>query len=439
MRRLMEAQRALLSPQTYATSDAWIGSVFDVLRPLLDTDHLYYLQPAGPIQMVDHTSRSGPPGGRHVAPPAERENRTRGPSAGAPFPNGGDAPSGQDTLDGQNPPGSQWRAPNSQTDPGEDGAQLSVHCPSLSETFSRGINRHFVGFDKGFSVFRERYPTLLHRAARSVGVSAIHDAPLFDRKRRERLDLYQEVFRAPRIDRQMAISVPLDRGEALLIAGFPFEAPPDYDGTRHRMLELLLPAFETSIRLRSQVAAAWERLTDMVDALSEALIAFDADGTERYRNAAFRRLADVEPESDQLAEASHQLARDVRPALGPPSTAPDTRRSSGLSTTRMDLDLASGSYSLRAFMDASLLRDRCVLVIIERASALPPAGALQFRFGLTPREAEVASLMAQGYPDKEIAERLSISPHTARRHAERVLRKMPVSSRAGIALACMQA
>jgi DNA-binding CsgD family transcriptional regulator len=177
----------------------------------------------------------------------------------------------------------------------------------------------------------------------------------------------------------------------------------------------------------------------MVDALSEALIAFDADGTERYRNAAFRRLADVEPEIDQLAEAAHQLARDVRPALGPPSTAPDTRRSSGLSTTRMDLDLASGSYSLRAFMDASLLRDRCVLVIIERASALPPSGALELRFGLTPREAEVASLMAQGYPDKEIAERLSISPHTARRHAERVLRKMPVSSRAGIALACMQA
>lgn len=53
--------------------------------------------------------------------------------------------------------------------------------------------------------------------------------------------------------------------------------------------------------------------------------------------------------------------------------------------------------------------------------------------GLTPREVAVARLIASGHSNKEVGEALGISPHTARRHTERVYRKLGVSNRARLA------
>ncbi len=49
---------------------------------------------------------------------------------------------------------------------------------------------------------------------------------------------------------------------------------------------------------------------------------------------------------------------------------------------------------------------------------------------LTPRELEVIALLADGLANKEIAARLSISPHTAKFHVESLLRKLNASNRA---------
>jgi DNA-binding NarL/FixJ family response regulator len=58
------------------------------------------------------------------------------------------------------------------------------------------------------------------------------------------------------------------------------------------------------------------------------------------------------------------------------------------------------------------------------------AGYLQIRFGLTPRETQVAVLLAQGRSNVAIAKTLGISTHTARHHTQRVLGKLKVHSRA---------
>jgi DNA-binding CsgD family transcriptional regulator len=55
-------------------------------------------------------------------------------------------------------------------------------------------------------------------------------------------------------------------------------------------------------------------------------------------------------------------------------------------------------------------------------------------FSLTPIEARAALLLAQGKPNAEVADALSISPHTARRHTERVLYKLGARSRAEVAV-----
>jgi DNA-binding CsgD family transcriptional regulator len=57
------------------------------------------------------------------------------------------------------------------------------------------------------------------------------------------------------------------------------------------------------------------------------------------------------------------------------------------------------------------------------------------RFGLTPRESDVASRLAAGASSREVAESLGMSVHTARRHTERVLQKCNVRRRAAVAAA----
>jgi DNA-binding NarL/FixJ family response regulator len=59
--------------------------------------------------------------------------------------------------------------------------------------------------------------------------------------------------------------------------------------------------------------------------------------------------------------------------------------------------------------------------------------SLAKRFELTPRQASVARLVADGLTNEEIAQALGISRFTARNHVEQVLEKLDVSSRARVA------
>jgi HD-GYP domain-containing protein (c-di-GMP phosphodiesterase class II) len=58
--------------------------------------------------------------------------------------------------------------------------------------------------------------------------------------------------------------------------------------------------------------------------------------------------------------------------------------------------------------------------------------------GLTPREVEVLRLLARGLSNKEIADRLSISPKTVGNHAEHIYAKIDAQSRAAAAFFAMQ-
>jgi DNA-binding NarL/FixJ family response regulator len=61
-----------------------------------------------------------------------------------------------------------------------------------------------------------------------------------------------------------------------------------------------------------------------------------------------------------------------------------------------------------------------------QVAAAPPSS-------LTPREVEIAALVAEGRSNKAIAEELSISPTTAARHVANILAKLGFTSRAQIA------
>ena len=55
--------------------------------------------------------------------------------------------------------------------------------------------------------------------------------------------------------------------------------------------------------------------------------------------------------------------------------------------------------------------------------------------GLTPREVQVAELLATAHTTKEAAAALGISPHTVRRHSEHIFAKLGVRSRSAVVLA----
>jgi DNA-binding NarL/FixJ family response regulator len=58
--------------------------------------------------------------------------------------------------------------------------------------------------------------------------------------------------------------------------------------------------------------------------------------------------------------------------------------------------------------------------------------------GLTAREVEVLVLLARGLSNKQIAERLVITPKTAGNHVEHIYAKIDASSRAAAAMFAVQ-
>jgi DNA-binding CsgD family transcriptional regulator len=70
-----------------------------------------------------------------------------------------------------------------------------------------------------------------------------------------------------------------------------------------------------------------------------------------------------------------------------------------------------------------------VAIVLERA-ATPHATAVRLEaHGLTPREREIATLIAQGHTNPEIADALVLSPYTVQDHIKNVFEKTTVSSR----------
>lgn len=103
-----------------------------------------------------------------------------------------------------------------------------------------------------------------------------------------------------------------------------------------------------------------------------------------------------------------------------------------------DVERARAAQSERAFGEAWQrgldLHLEAALDFAE-SSAPRPATTSSTRGGstLTPREAEIAELVALGLTNKEIAARLSIAPGTVRIHVERILGRLGLTSRVQVA------
>lgn len=100
---------------------------------------------------------------------------------------------------------------------------------------------------------------------------------------------------------------------------------------------------------------------------------------------------------------------------------------------RRELPVGDGRVDVWASFASAGPVPTTVVVVVPPADDLPDKSELRRRFGLTPRESEVALLLAERRSNKEVAQALSIAHKTAWRHTARVLSKLGTNSRRDVA------
>jgi len=89
---------------------------------------------------------------------------------------------------------------------------------------------------------------------------------------------------------------------------------------------------------------------------------------------------------------------------------------------------ASGWVTLHASLPEGEAGGR-VAVVVERAAGAHATALRLEAHGVTPREAEIAALIAEGLTNPQIAERLVLSPYTVQDHVKSLFEKTGVGSR----------
>ena len=79
-----------------------------------------------------------------------------------------------------------------------------------------------------------------------------------------------------------------------------------------------------------------------------------------------------------------------------------------------------------------------VSAVVDAAGGSPQRTAGDRPAGLSEREIEVLRLVADGLSNREIANRLTVSPRTAEHHVQHIYAKIGASSRASAALFAME-
>lgn len=190
------------------------------------------------------------------------------------------------------------------------------------------------------------------------------------------------------------------------------------------LMRVLFPAFRAGVLSFRAWSGRRTELLRTLDVLGEAVVVVGEDGRRLHQTPAMTALLAEEPAPAELLDQVQLVAIAAR---------------SGAIATPPLIEAVVGGvhYRVRGTVhgtESSAGEAPLVLVAVERTTS--PArsdGELAERFGLTPAELRVTRLLARGRRNAAIATTLGISPHTARRHTERVLQKLGAKSRAEVA------
>lgn len=171
------------------------------------------------------------------------------------------------------------------------------------------------------------------------------------------------------------------------------------------------------IRATTTLAQERDELACALALTGTAVVVSDPAASElRLNDAAQRLLADVVDADEHL----HRLL--VRPP---------TNLNEGFSR-RLEVELTTGESALLQARSGVPRQRHEALVTVLELHREHPSISLGMLTALTPREAEVATLVTAGLADREIAAEIGLSHHTVSQYVKRVYRKLGVDSRVGL-------
>jgi DNA-binding CsgD family transcriptional regulator len=195
--------------------------------------------------------------------------------------------------------------------------------------------------------------------------------------------------------------------------------------------DLLLPAFRAGAQARVRIGQVQQGLEAIAETIPHGIRIAGERGVRLFQNSALTQWLSQKPSGSMLEAAIKRtvasLAAIAYRQREPRDTAYACRRCSEIVLT------PSGRFRVSASLSVdSHFGHFAAIALVERLDiSVATVPELQKRFALTQREAEIASMLAcSALSTKEIAERLSISAHTARHHMERIFAKAGVHRRA---------
>ncbi|HEU5003272.1 MAG TPA: LuxR C-terminal-related transcriptional regulator [Actinomycetota bacterium] len=243
------------------------------------------------------------------------------------------------------------------------------------------------------------------------------------RRRQGRLDEATALFDRVAFHPQAQIghaALALDRGDpgtaARWAERFLRQVAPEDRMLRARGWELLARARAALDDLDGARAAA-DEVASVAEATANPALAAAASAT---RGVVEARSGDQRAARELLEDAVDRLA-----AAGLPYAAAEAR----LALAGVLRQEGSADEAAR---EARLAAEAFARLGAMRPAPEPPSSA---HAGLSRREMEVLRLVAEGLSDRDIAERLVISPHTVHRHVSNLLTKLGVTSRTAAAAA----
>lgn len=225
--------------------------------------------------------------------------------------------------------------------------------------------------------------------------------------------------------------VDIPQGEVLLWMLFDRPNHHRFGESSTALLRALLPSLKAG--LDTLVRHDLHRLA--IDESVDPIAVFAHGNREVYRNNALLAAYNADPESDRINSEIRQMAGGLC-ALG--FATHGKHAESAQSPALRSIKTNRGQYDLKGtFLPPGVFdADSTVMItlVFRGAIELPSSDELRERYGITVRESEIAVLLAKGYANDQIADSLSLSPHTIRRHTANIFGKIEVNSRKALAL-----
>jgi DNA-binding NarL/FixJ family response regulator len=195
------------------------------------------------------------------------------------------------------------------------------------------------------------------------------------------------------------------------------------------LLSLLQPSFRAGMRLLYTVGQLRQTVASDMDEIGVPICVCGRDGRIHHISSKVRSMLAAEPEREAILDSIRGVAGQV---LARRSAA---SRRSGAHAVHEVVRTASRRYRLSAALATHSMHfgRTDVLVAVAELGGDAEAADLATASGFSPRERQVATLIGRGLSNAAIARVLDLSPHTVKRHTERVLAKSGLPTRTALA------